>query len=147
MPGKFSPPPLVSDPHMHHGTCLTHVPWCMPGSLTSGFLWNRWRGKRTRHSRRMSNPQFCVSVKRSILSILCNSFEYWFPADKSYGCPIFKGAQWFVLIHWGRDKMDAISHTTFSNAFSWMKMREFRLRFYLSLFLRFKLTIFRHWFR
>ena len=21
---------------MHHGTCVTHVPWCMPGSLTCG---------------------------------------------------------------------------------------------------------------
>ena len=29
---------------MHHGTCVTHVPWCMPGSLTSGFLWKRRRG-------------------------------------------------------------------------------------------------------
>ena len=28
--------PLVSDPSMHHGTCVTHVPWCMPGSLTRG---------------------------------------------------------------------------------------------------------------
>ena len=27
---------LVSDPGMHHGTCMTHVPWCMPGSLTCG---------------------------------------------------------------------------------------------------------------
>ena len=27
---------LVSDPGMHHGTCVTHVPWCMPGSLTRG---------------------------------------------------------------------------------------------------------------
>ena len=26
--------PLVSDPDMHHGTCMTHVPWCMSGSLT-----------------------------------------------------------------------------------------------------------------
>ena len=26
--------PLVSDPGMHHGTCVTHVPWCMTGSLT-----------------------------------------------------------------------------------------------------------------
>ena len=26
------------------------------------------------------------------------------------------------LTHWGRDKMDAISQTTFSSAFSWMKM-------------------------
>ena len=28
--------PLVSDPGMHHGTCVTHVPWCMPGSPTRG---------------------------------------------------------------------------------------------------------------
>ena len=27
---------LVSDPGMHHGTCATHVPWCMSGSLTRG---------------------------------------------------------------------------------------------------------------
>ena len=66
MPGTFSPPPLVSDPDMHHGRCVTHVPWCMPGSLTSGFLWSRCRGKRSRHSRRMRNPQFCVSGKRPI---------------------------------------------------------------------------------
>ena len=25
---------LDSDPGMHHGTCITHVPWCMSGSLT-----------------------------------------------------------------------------------------------------------------
>ena len=28
--------PLFSDPDMHHGTCVTHVPWCMSGSLTRG---------------------------------------------------------------------------------------------------------------
>ena len=28
--------PLVSDPGMHHGTCVTHVPWCMSGLLTRG---------------------------------------------------------------------------------------------------------------
>ena len=33
---------------MHHGTCITHVPWCMPGSVTSAFLWSRWLGKRSR---------------------------------------------------------------------------------------------------
>ena len=27
---------LVSDPGMHHGTCVTHVPWCMSGSPTRG---------------------------------------------------------------------------------------------------------------
>ena len=26
----------VSDPGMHHGTCVTHVPWCMSGWLTRG---------------------------------------------------------------------------------------------------------------
>ena len=28
MLGTFSPPPQVSDRDMHHGTCVTHVPWC-----------------------------------------------------------------------------------------------------------------------
>ena len=64
MPGTFSPPPRVGNPHMHHGTCMTHVSWCMPESLTNGFLWNRCRGKRSRQSRRMRNPQFYVSGKR-----------------------------------------------------------------------------------
>ena len=31
---QFQRKPLVSDPGMHHGTCVTHVPWCMSGSLT-----------------------------------------------------------------------------------------------------------------
>ena len=43
--GTVSPHPRVSDPDMHHGTCVTHVPWCMPGPLTGSFLWNRWWGK------------------------------------------------------------------------------------------------------
>ena len=68
MPGTFSLPPRVSDPDMHHGTCVTHVPWYMPGSITSDFIWSRWRGKGSRHSRRMRIPQFYVSGKRSILS-------------------------------------------------------------------------------
>ena len=28
--------PLVSGPGIHHGMCVTHVPWCMSGSLTGG---------------------------------------------------------------------------------------------------------------
>ena len=41
MPGTFSRhwlqrKPPVSDPGMHHGTCVMHVPWCMSGSLTCG---------------------------------------------------------------------------------------------------------------
>ena len=57
----------VSDPGMHHGTCVTHVPWCNVGIANT-----RWRGKRSRHSRRMRNPQFCASGKRPIkLHTLC----------------------------------------------------------------------------
>ena len=43
--------------------------------------------------------------------------------------------------------MDAIFQTTFSSAFLWMKMYEFRRIFHWSLFLRFQLTILHHWFR
>ena len=40
-PGRFprhrlQRKPLVSDPDMHHSTCVTHVPWCMSGSLNRG---------------------------------------------------------------------------------------------------------------
>ena len=39
MPGTFSRHRLqrkltVSDSGIHHGTCVTHVPWCISGSLT-----------------------------------------------------------------------------------------------------------------
>ena len=61
MPGKFSPPPRFSDPDMHHGTCVTHVPWCMSGSLTSSFLWSRPRGK--------TFPAFPAHAQPAILRI------------------------------------------------------------------------------
>ena len=35
-PRQLQRKPLASDPGMHHGTCVTHVPWCMSGSLTRG---------------------------------------------------------------------------------------------------------------
>ena len=65
IPGTFSPPPQVGDSDMQRDTCITHVPRSLPGSLTSGFLRNRWRGKP--HSQRMRNPQFCVSGKSFML--------------------------------------------------------------------------------
>ena len=68
MPRTLFPPPRVSDPDIHHGTCATHVPWCMLGSLTRGFLRSRWRGKRSRHSWGMRNPQFYASGKRPMVT-------------------------------------------------------------------------------
>ena len=42
-------------------------------------------------------------------------------------------------------QMATIFQTTFSNAFSWMKMYEFWLKFHWSLFPRVRLSIFQHW--
>ena len=50
MPGTFSPP-LTS---METARAVMHI----------GIANPRWRGKRSRHSRRMCNPQFYVSSKR-----------------------------------------------------------------------------------
>ena len=44
-------------------------------------------------------------------------------------------------------KIDAILQIMFSNASSWMKMFELRLKFHWSLFPKVHLTIFQHWFR
>ena len=44
-------------------------------------------------------------------------------------------------------QMAAISQTTFSQAFSWMKIHESRWRVHWRSFLRFELNIFQHWFR
>ena len=83
MPGAFSVPPRFSDPDMHHDTCVTHMPWCMPGSLTSGFRWSRWRGKRFRHSRRMRNTQFYVSGKRPMIGGIVNFYHFIQPVKRS----------------------------------------------------------------
>ena len=63
VPGTFSPPLRDSDPDMHHGKCVTHLPRCMSGSLTRGFLWNLWWGKRSPHPRCMCNPYFTYLVR------------------------------------------------------------------------------------
>ena len=54
----------------HHGTRVMRVPWCMSGSLTSGFLWGRWRRKRSRYSRRMRNLPFYLSGKRPVMIMI-----------------------------------------------------------------------------
>ena len=55
---QFQRKPLVSDPGMHHSTCVPHVPWCMSGSLTCGN-----GGKRSRHSRRMRTRNFAYLAR------------------------------------------------------------------------------------
>ena len=52
--------PLVFDPGMHQGTCVTHVLWCILGSLTCGG------GKTFPALPGHAHPQFYVSGKRPI---------------------------------------------------------------------------------
>ena len=66
--------------------------------------------------------------------VRCQSIVIWTTAD-------------LLLTHWGRDKMVAIFQTTFSNAFSWMKLYKFRLRFHWNVLPWVQLTIFHHWFK
>ena len=70
-PGTLPWPPRISDPDMHHSMCVTHVAWCIPSSLTNGFLWSRWRWKHSQYPRRMRNPQFYESGKRPIGHACC----------------------------------------------------------------------------
>ena len=63
IPGTVSPPPRVNDTDMHRGTCVTQMLWCMPGTQTSSFLWNRWRGKRYRHSCTCTTRNFMYLVR------------------------------------------------------------------------------------
>ena len=57
--------------HVRHARAVIHA-----RSLTSGFLWSRWQGKRSPHSRHMRNPKFYVSDKRpmdTICHVTCRS--------------------------------------------------------------------------
>ena len=90
MPGTFSPPPWASDPDMHHGTYLTHVPWCMPGSLTGGSPWNPGGGENA-----PGIPGACATRNFTYLvrSPLCAKF-------KGLRTPIFLSLT-YCLTHWG----------------------------------------------
>ena len=110
-PGTFPTPPpphwlqrmlLVSDPDMHHGTCVSHVPWCMSGSLTHGGRENvpGIRGACTTHnftclSRGPLNKivdllpyEICLIDNNHYLTMSCHKFSatvfQWFRARLQY---------------------------------------------------------------
>ena len=93
----------VSDRDMHHGTCVTHVPWWMSGSLTSSFLWSRWQGKRSWHSRCMRNPDFTYLaigpwwnplIMSSYLAYFCWHSRSWNGHEPLY---IWRWAIWSIF--------------------------------------------------
>ena len=78
MPGTFSHhrlhmKPLVRDAGMHRGKCVTQV------EIANQQRW----GKRSRHSRRMRNPQFYVSGERPI----GNTCSWYFNRNKTTFAP------------------------------------------------------------
>ena len=70
--------PLVSD-HLREARAVMYV----------GIANPRWRGKRSRHSRRMRNPQFYVSGKKPMMieyfySLQAIHYPTTFPLNKLY---------------------------------------------------------------
>ena len=95
--------PLVSDPIMHRGTCVTHVPWCMSGWLTPGcrenvpsipggcatrnfaYLvrgpWTRWQ----HHWAELDTPWHQKIRYAEHRMVKCNHWKWW---------------QWYFIFHW-----------------------------------------------
>ena len=102
--------PLVSNPGIHHGTCVTHVPWCMSGLLTSGgretfpafsvHAQSQFYVSGKRHRALIRRNCNAVSSKCFICVIFCCEsiyIRYW---KKAYWC--FKYARvkwWWLLMH------------------------------------------------
>ena len=93
MPGTFSPQPTSKEiasyrsrhasRHVRDARAVMHV----------GINNQRWWGKRSRHSRRMRNPQFCVSGKRQI----SHQYVKWLSGDFDYNAVI----SFFCDFRWG----------------------------------------------
>ena len=75
MPGMFSPPPTSKDARV-----VMHV----------GIANPLWRGKCSRQSRRMPNPQLYVSGKRSILGKIINATKAYTLVQQSQETGITK---------------------------------------------------------
>ena len=88
-----------------------------------------------------------LALSSASLSVTCfTSCRRNMVRGNGFKFKFFIASAWSIT-HWGQDKMAAIFQTTFSNAFSRMKMYKFWLRFHWSLFPRIQLIIFQHSFR
>ena len=126
--------------------------------ISNFWVWRNWLNTNIT-SRNLKSPATQLFVQLLALNYYkenIKTLHYRLLMRGIYWCILLTKYQWirkaFPCHHidltlWGRDKMDAISQTTYSNAFSWMKMYEFRLKFHWSLFPWIQLTIFQHWFR
>ena len=140
--------PLVNDSTMHHARVVVHV-----------WIGNPpWRGKSTRHSRRMRNPPFHVSGKRpkrwfgfltvvwTTLDTFVNNSCTWenhltrssFP--RAYLISMVKHVE-------TEKKWSPFPRRPLFKCFFLNENIKFRLIFYWSLYPRVKSTISQHWFR
>ena len=118
--------PLVSDPGMHHGTCVTHVRWCMSGSL------NRGGGENV-----LGIPSACAT----------RNFTYLArgPWICGFVCAAVCNSQWFTVSFFSSGSFNTLWLAQICHLFADdIKIFKLRLRFHWSLFLRFELTIFQH---
>ena len=76
--------PRIVDLDLHHGTCVTHVPRYMPGSLISGFLWNRWRGNRVCVILKIKGPISVVEQLILLYKMLRSNRVQFNPRDHAH---------------------------------------------------------------
>ena len=95
--GTFSPSRRVSDPDMYNGTGVTHVQICMPGLLTSGFLWSWFWGNVPGIPGVVLHNLYPTSIDVKILiklwnlqSLLIITFHPWIIAKWLYVLPIWQ---------------------------------------------------------
>ena len=114
---------LVSDPDMHHGTCVTHVPWCMSGSLTCGGRENDpgipgacapaiLRILQEAHAKRLSMLRCISSTSYTIPTSVCCIMFYYSDiiviSSDGFMCLIDSYSPGQLHRHWSNGKLDFV---------------------------------------
>ena len=92
----------------------TQVPWCMPGSLTNGFLWSWWRGNCSRYSGACATHSYTHLVRgpwkrlSSIRVILTWTYIYIY--NGALGIPSSWVIMWYIF--WRRKHIPRMFDTT-----------------------------------
>ena len=97
LPVTFSPPPTLKETaiyrsrhasrHVRDARAVKHI----------GIASPQWRGKRSRHSPRMRNPQFCVSGKRPMVGVVQRQSEIINPDHGTQGDTVKRQRRWTPL--------------------------------------------------
>ena len=128
MPPRVSPSVKSSETRKMNSL----IPWSLTRPWKPGKVGRSW----WRHAMKtLSGPLWGESIGHCWLPW---KILVWRGA-KLHNCPL--------LSHLLLDKMASVSQTIFSDAFSWMKIFVFWLKYHWSVFLSVQLTITQHWFR